>query len=64
MAKKRTKKAKKEEIQEIKVDLIHLDVYFAIRGVKIHHRAGMKAYKNAKDLKKSLEEWDVFFKNY
>lgn len=64
MAKKKTKKKEKVEIQEIKVDLIHLDVYFAIKSIRVHHRAGMRAYNNAKDMKLSLEQWDMFFKNY
>ena len=63
MAKKK-KKEEKPQIQEIKADLVHLDVYFAIKGVREHHKAGMRAYNGAHKLKMEVKDWDKFFKNY
>lgn len=65
---RRTKKAKKSSPIPvpitIKVKRYSFEKWAARRGVKSHHRPGLKAYvKNVNKLR-TLEEWDECFKGY
>jgi len=68
---KKTKKKKEETIEVVKEEkkerkqaVVPFDVFCSIKGIKETHKAGMAAYKNAKDLKLTLKDWEKHFETY
>lgn len=43
---------------------VSFDVWAKTRGVKDHHKGGMKAFIKNPDVPRILEEWDRLLKNY